>query len=85
MYCLCSISLSRMACLTYAACDPSLRHAIDDVLHEMKAIQVVQHHHVERRGRRAFLLVAAHVQVLVIRAAIGQSVNQPADSRETRR
>src|ERR1700681_4630309 len=29
------------------------RHAVDHVHHEVEAIEIVQHHHVERRGRRA--------------------------------
>ena len=52
-------------------------HAVDDVLHEVEPVEVVQHHHVERRRRRALLLVAAHVQVAVVRAAVGEAVDQP--------
>ena len=44
---------------------------------EVETIEIVQHRHVERRGRRAFLLVAAHVKVVVIGAAIGQAMDQP--------
>ena len=54
-----------------------LRHAIDHVGDEVKAVQIVHHDHVERRGGRAFFLVAAHVQVLVVGAAIGEPMNQP--------
>src|SRR5207244_7399057 len=54
-----------------------LRHAVDHVLDEMEAVEVVQHHHVERRGGRAFFLVAAHVEVLVVGAAIREPMNQP--------
>ena len=43
----------------------------------MEAVNVVEHAHVERRRRRAFFLVAAHVQVLVIRPPIRQPMNQP--------
>ena len=35
------------------------------------------HHHVERSRGRAFLLVAAHVQIGVPGPAIGQPVDQP--------
>ena len=38
-------------------------HAVDDVDDEVEAVEVVEHDHVERRGRRALLLVAAHVEV----------------------
>src|SRR5262249_10476210 len=36
---------------------PQLGHAVDDVLHEVEAVEVVQHAHVERRGGGALLLV----------------------------
>ncbi len=38
-------------------------HAVDHVHHEVVAVEVVEHDHVERRRRRALLLVAAHVEV----------------------
>ena len=53
------------------------RDAVDHVDHEVEAVEVVQHHHVERRRRRALLLVAAHVQVGVVRAPVGEPVDQP--------
>ena len=43
----------------------------------METVQIVQDHHVEGGRGRALLLVAAHVQVLVVGAAIGQAVDQP--------
>src|SRR6185503_13966091 len=49
-----------------------LRKAVNHVLHEMEAIHFVQHNHVKRRRGGAFLLVAAHVKVLVVSAAIGE-------------
>src|SRR5437763_4857215 len=51
--------------------------AIDHVHYEVEAIEVVEHDHVERRRGRPFFLVAAHVQVPVIRAAVGEPVDQP--------
>jgi hypothetical protein len=53
------------------------RDAVDDVDHEMEAVEVVEHDHVERRRRRPFLLVATHVQVAVVRASIRQPVDEP--------
>src|SRR5690348_10391120 len=53
------------------------RDAVDDVHHEMEPIEVVEHDHVERRGRRALFLVAAHVDVPVVRAAIREPVDEP--------
>jgi hypothetical protein len=52
-------------------------HAVDHVDHEVEAVEVVEHHHVERRRRGALLLVAAHVDVGVVRAPVGEPVDQP--------
>ena len=43
-----------------------LRQAIDHILHQMETVHLVQHDHIERRRGRAFLLVAAHMKVLVV-------------------
>ena len=51
-------------------------HAVDDIGDQVKPIEVVQHDHVEGSGRRALFLVAAHVQVVMIRAAIGQPMDE---------
>ena len=53
------------------------RHAINDVGDEMKTVQVVHHHHVERRRGRAFFLEAAHMEILVVGAPIREPMNQP--------
>ena len=52
-------------------------HAVDHVDDEVEPVEVVEHDHVERRRRRALLLVAAHVQVAVVRAPVGEAVDQP--------
>src|SRR5579871_1179285 len=52
-------------------------YPVDDISGEVKPIQVVQHSHVERRRSGAFFFVAAHMHIVVIRAPIGQSVDQP--------
>jgi hypothetical protein len=52
-------------------------HAVDHVHHQVEAVEVVEHHHVERRRGRALLLVAAHVEVVVVGAPVGQPVDQP--------
>jgi hypothetical protein len=44
---------------------------------QMEAVEVVHHHHVEGGRGRAFLLVAAHMEIVVIGAAIGEPVDQP--------
>ena len=58
-----------------------MRQAVDDILHEMKAVQIVLHPHIEGGGDRALLLIAAHVEVTV-GPAIRQPMNQPRVSME---
>jgi len=60
-------------CLTVA----QARYAADGVEGELVAVHVVEHHHVEGGGGGAFFLVAAHVQVGVVVAAVGEAVDQP--------
>src|SRR5262249_6968916 len=55
---------------------PKLRNAVDHVAYQVEAIEIVQHAHVERRRGRALFLVAAHVDVVVARSAVGQPVNK---------
>jgi hypothetical protein len=54
-----------------------LWQAVDGIHYEVEAVQVVQHRHVEGRGDGAFFFVAAHVDVAVVGAAVGQPVDQP--------
>jgi len=54
-----------------------LRHSVDHIAHQVEAIEIVEHAHVEGCGRCSFFLVAAHVNVIVPGAPVGQSVNQP--------
>src|ERR1039458_6052005 len=54
-----------------------LWQAINGGHDEVEAIQIIQHRHVEGRGDGPFFLVTADVQVLVVGAAVGQSVDQP--------
>jgi len=54
-----------------------LRQAINRIPDEVETVEIVEHRHIERRGDRAFFLVAAHVDVVVIGAAVGEPVNQP--------
>ena len=42
-----------------------LRHTIDHVAHQVEAVDVVPHAHVEGRARGALFLVAAHVEIRV--------------------
>ena len=41
-----------------------LGDAVDDVADKVETVEIVHDRHVERRGRRALLLVAADVQIL---------------------
>src|SRR5665647_2799541 len=54
-----------------------LWQAVDGVHHEMEAVQIVQYRHVEGRRDSALFLVTADVDVVVVRATVGQPVNQP--------
>src|SRR5712672_2792787 len=54
-----------------------LRETVDGVDHEVKAVEVVQHRHVEGGRNRTLLLVAADMQVRVIAATVCEPVNQP--------
>src|SRR5690606_9184601 len=52
-------------------------YAVDDIHDQVIAVEVVEHDHVEGRGGGALLLVAAHVQIVVIGAPVGEAVDQP--------
>ena len=52
-------------------------HAVDHVHDQVEAVQVVEHDHVEGRRGGALLLVAAHVEVVVIGPPVGQAVDEP--------
>src|SRR5271154_3466445 len=54
-----------------------LRHAVDDIADQMETVEVVDHAHVERRGRGSLFLVAAHMNVVVAGPPIGQAMDQP--------
>src|SRR4051794_26855443 len=53
------------------------RDPVDDVHDEPEPVEVVEHDHVERRGRRPLLLVPADMEVGVVGAPVGQPVDQP--------
>ena len=54
---------------------PQLRYAIDDVRNQMKAIETIADHHIERRRRRSFFYVATDMKVVVVGSTIGQSMD----------
>src|SRR5665213_67369 len=51
------------------------RNTAGRIERELEAVQVVQHDHIERRRGRAFLLVAADMDVVVIVSAVGELVD----------
>ena len=53
-----------------------MRQAVDDVLHEMKTVEVVLNPHVESGRDGALFLVAPNMQI-AISAAVGQAMDQP--------
>jgi len=42
----------------------------------MKAVEFIQHGHIKRSRRRPFFAVAVHVEVVVVGALVGKTVNQ---------
>ena len=61
----------------WAALPPRCRNPIDDVDDEMEAVKIIEHHHVERRGGGALLLVPAYMNVAVIGAPVGETMDEP--------
>lgn len=45
-------------------------------LSQVKAVKCIDHSHIERRGCGSLLAIAMHVKVLVIWAAVDQSMDQ---------
>ncbi len=54
-----------------------LGYAIDYVLCQMEAIQIVHDTHIKRCRGRALLLIAPHVEILVVGPPVRETVNQP--------
>src|ERR1700693_5632182 len=50
---------------------------VDHIARQMEPVQVVQYGHVEGSGCSSFLLVSAHVQIIVVCTSISQAVNEP--------
>ena len=57
--------------------DGQTRHAVDDIIDQVEPVEVVEDDHVERRRGRAFLLVAADVNIVVIGAPVREAMDQP--------
>src|SRR5262245_61864346 len=54
-----------------------LWQAVNDVLHKVEPIHLVQYDHVERCRGCALFLVTPHMDVLVVGPAIGKAVDEP--------
>ena len=52
------------------------RDAIHNIAGKMKAIEFIEHRHIERRGGGAFFAVAVDVEVRVVGAFVGEAVNE---------
>ena len=53
------------------------RQPVDHGAHQVEAVKLVQHAHVERRRGRALLLVAAHMDIAVPMPTVGQAMDEP--------
>ena len=52
------------------------RNAVNHVTNEMKAIHVVEYHHVKRGRGRTLFLEATNMQIVMVRPAVRQLMNQ---------
>ena len=59
-----------------------LRQTINGVHHEVEAVEIVQHRHVECCGDRALFLVATNMDVGVVVSTVSQPMDQPRISVE---
>ena len=50
-------------------------HMVDNLPHEMEAVEMVADHHVERRRRRALLFEPVDVDILVVGTLVGEPMN----------
>ena len=59
------------------ACWTQFRDPVDDIVRQMKTVQVIQYHHVKWGCGGALFLVTTHMQVLMVGSVIGEAMNQP--------
>lgn len=71
----CAIGRSRRCCFTWPAAF-RLRGTWS-IGRQVKAVQPAQHRHVERDSCRTLFAVAVRVEIVVVVALVGESVNQP--------
>jgi hypothetical protein len=53
------------------------RYPIDSVAGEMKAIELVEYRHVERRSGRTLLPIAVDMKIIVVGPPVGKPMDQP--------
>ena len=63
----------------FSICGSSAKtwHSVDDVAHQVEAIEIIHHTHIEWGAGGTFLLVTADMQISVASSPIGQSMNEP--------
>src|SRR5678815_2797 len=54
-----------------------LGHTVNHVSHQMEAVEIVEHTHVEGGGGCPLFLVTAQMQILMGCAPVGEPMNQP--------
>lgn len=52
------------------------RNAVDNISREVKTVEFVEHRHIEWGRCCSFLAVAMHVEVVVVGAFVGETVNE---------
>ena len=62
--------LSQIICLWTKAWD-----AINHILTQVKAIQIIENNHIERSRGRPLFLITSNVQILMIGSAVEQAMN----------
>src|SRR5713226_9631841 len=53
------------------------RDPVDNVTCKVKSVQIVEDGHIERSGRCSLLFVSADVEIVMIGAPVGQTMDQP--------
>ena len=64
------------------ACDAESRHPVDRIYGQAKTISLIADGKFQRRVDVALFLVAAHVNVVLARPAVGEAMDQPRVSME---
>ena len=63
--------------MTWAPAHSELGNPVDDIDRQIETVNLVLHGELQRRIDIALFLIAAHVKVFVVGAAVSELVNQP--------